>query len=161
MDKTNYQLITHAADSWEAMLTSVSTMFRAMTNEDVWETVSMREYDVLYTLSKAEKPMRLTDLNEHVLLSQPALSRMADRLIAKGYISRCKDAHDGRAMALSLTEAGLRAQKATGARHVKAIYARMSAAFTETEMDQIAALSHKLTAVIDAECKRVKGTSDE
>ena len=40
----------------------------------------MREYDVLYTLSKRDGPIRARELNKQVLLSQPALSRLLDRL---------------------------------------------------------------------------------
>ena len=42
--------------------------------EDIWRDLSMREYDVLYTLSKCRAPIRISELNRHVLLSQPALS---------------------------------------------------------------------------------------
>ena len=45
----------------------------------------MKEYDVLYTLSKCSNPIRLSELNRHVLLSQPALSRMVDRLVEHAY----------------------------------------------------------------------------
>ncbi|MDT7786230.1 MAG: hypothetical protein QOF58_4649, partial [Pseudonocardiales bacterium] len=39
--------------------------------EDVWGDLTMREYDVLYTLSKCDGPLRMSELNRHVLLSQP------------------------------------------------------------------------------------------
>lgn len=161
MDRAEFAKVQHASQSWESMLRSVTTMFRAIAEEDVWESLSLREYDVLYTLSKSDSPMRLTDLNRHVMLSQPALSRMADRLILKGYISRCKDKHDGRAMSLTLTPEGVKAQKATGAKHVQAIYKRMNQAFTDAEMDEVARLSNKLAAVIDAEHCEVRNQTDE
>ena len=63
----------------------------------------MREYDVLYTLSKCPEPIRLSELNRHVLLSQPALSRMVDRLAARGLVARQADPADGRGVRLSLT----------------------------------------------------------
>ena len=59
--------------------------------EDIWADVSMREYDVLYTLSKCPGPMRLSELNRHVLLSQPALSRLVDRLAERGLVERQPD----------------------------------------------------------------------
>ena len=57
--------------------------------EDIWAEVSMREYDVLYTLSKCREPLRISELNRHVLLSQPALSRLVDRLAERGLSSAC------------------------------------------------------------------------
>ena len=74
--------------------------------EDIWQDVSMREYDVLYTLSKCPAPKRLSELNRHVLLSQPALSRMVDRLVERGLVERLADPADGRGVRLALTAAG-------------------------------------------------------
>src|SRR3974377_314475 len=69
-----------ANDAWEALLSAHASLIRRFGEQDVWKDVSMKEYDVLYTLSKCDSPIRLTELNRHVLLSQPALSRMVDRL---------------------------------------------------------------------------------
>ena len=60
----------------------------------------MKEYDVLYTLSKCPEPIRPTDLNQHVLLSQPALSRLVDRLAARGLVQRIADSRDLRTVRL-------------------------------------------------------------
>src|SRR3984957_13658603 len=73
-----------ANDAWEALLAAHATPMRRFGAQDVWTDLSMREYDVLYTLSKCQDPIRLTELNRHVLLSQPALSRMVDRLPGPG-----------------------------------------------------------------------------
>ena len=85
-----------ANDAWEAMLSAHASLMRRFSAEDVWEDISMKEYDVLYTLSKCPEPIRITDLNQHVLLSQPALSRMVDRLADRGLIGREPDPADGR-----------------------------------------------------------------
>ena len=74
--------------------------------QDVWEDLSVKEYDVLYTLSKCPEPIRLTELNRHVLLSQPALSRMVDRLADRGLVSRTTDPSDGRGVAPGADRAG-------------------------------------------------------
>ena len=44
-----------------------------------------------------------------MLLSQPALSRMVDRMVERGFVRREADERDGRGVRLSLTEAGRRA----------------------------------------------------
>src|SRR5215467_2980006 len=96
-----------ANDAWEALLTAHASLMKRFAAEDIWEDISMREYDVLYTLSKCPAPIRLTELNRHVLLSQPALSRMVDRLADRGLIGREPDPADGRGVRLALTDAGL------------------------------------------------------
>ena len=60
-----------ANDAWEALLTAHAAVMKQFAAEDTWTDVSMREYDVLYTLSKDPEPLRLSELNRHVLLSQP------------------------------------------------------------------------------------------
>ena len=58
-----------ANDAWEALLTAHAAVMKQFAAEDTWTDVSMREYDVLYTLSKDPEPLRLSELNRHVLLS--------------------------------------------------------------------------------------------
>ena len=93
-----------ANDAWEALLSAHAALMKQFAAEDIWEEVSMREYDVLYTLSKCPEPLRISELNRHVLLSQPALSRLVDRLAERGLVARQADPADGRGVRLALTE---------------------------------------------------------
>src|SRR5215475_14023531 len=89
-----------ANDAWEALLTAHASLMKQFAAQDIWEDISVREYDVLYTLSKCPEPIRLTELNRHVLLSQPALSRMVDRLADQGLVDRVVDQGDRRGLRL-------------------------------------------------------------
>jgi len=100
-----------ANDAWEALLTAHAVVMKQFAAEDIWTDISMREYDVLYTLSKCPEPVRLSELNRHVLLSQPALSRLVDRLVERDLVERKADPADGRGVRLSLTGS---ARSATG-----------------------------------------------
>ena len=100
-----------ANDAWEAMLSAHASLMKRFAAQDIWQDLSMREYDVLYTLSKCPDPVRLSELNRHVLLSQPALSRMVDRLTERGLVERQSDPVDGRVVRLSLTGAGRALQR--------------------------------------------------
>src|SRR6266853_6688474 len=76
----------------------------------------------IYTLSLHDAlPIRLTELNRHVLLSQPALSRMVDRLADRGLVSRATDPRDGRGVRLALTEEGLAVQRRIGRLHGRSV----------------------------------------
>src|SRR4029450_9219905 len=77
-----------ANDAWEALLSAHARLMKQFAAEDIWQDLSMREYDVLYTLSKCREPARVGELHRHVLLSQPALSRMVDRLGARAVVAR-------------------------------------------------------------------------
>ena len=134
-----------ANDAWEALLSAHATLMRRFSAEEVWEDISMKEYDVLYTLSKCPEPIRLTDLNQHVLLSQPALSRLVDRLAARGLVQRIADSRDLRTVRLSLTEDGRALQRRVGRRHARSVARAMRSELTPAELDQLAAICAKLT----------------
>ena len=133
-----------ANDAWEALLTAHASLMRQFNAQDVWEDFSMKEYDVLYTLSKCKDPIRLSELNRHVLLSQPALSRMVDRLADRGLISRAIDPSDGRGVRLALTEEGLAIQRRIGRRHGRSVARAMLAGLTPEELRQLEQLCGKL-----------------
>jgi DNA-binding MarR family transcriptional regulator len=139
-----------ANDSWEALLTAHAEMMRQFEREDVWNEVSRTEYDVLYTLSKCRAPIRLGELNRRVLLSQPALSRMVDRMVERGFVRREADERDGRGVRLSLTEAGRAQQKSTGRRHALNVSRAMNDAFDAEEMRELMRLCRKLAASREA-----------
>jgi DNA-binding MarR family transcriptional regulator len=104
----------------------------------------MREYDVLYTLSKCRLPVRLGELHRHVLLSQPALSRMVDRLVERGLVQRSPDPADGRGVRLSLTNAGRDTQHQIGRRHARSVTRAVTAELSPEELHQLAAICWKL-----------------
>jgi DNA-binding MarR family transcriptional regulator len=139
-----------ANDAWESLLTAHAEMMRRFAAEDVWCEVSRTEYDVLYTLSKCRAPIRLGELNRRVLLSQPALSRMVDRLVERGLVRREADASDARAALLSLTEAGRAQQRSTGRRHALNVSKAMNDCFDPDEMRELRRLCRKLAASREA-----------
>lgn len=111
-----------AAASWEALFRAQVALMRRFTADDIWHPVSVREYDVLFTLSTSDPAgLRLNELNREVLVTQPSLSRMVERLEAKGYLTRCAAQEDRRGTLIRLTEAGAALQKEIGRRHVQSI----------------------------------------
>ena len=136
---------THPAnDAWEALLSAHAVLMKRFAAEDIWGDVSMREYDVLYTLSKCAGPVRLSELNRHVLLSQPALSRLVDRLAERGIVERKPDPADGRGVLLSLTATGRALQRQVGREHARDVARAMTAGLTPVELRQLEAICLKL-----------------
>jgi len=133
-----------ANDAWESLLTAHSVLLRQMRATDIWHEVSMREYDVLYTLSKCGGPLRQNELSQHVLLSQPAISRMVDRLVARGLISRSPDPVDGRGVLLALSEEGAAIQRRIGARHARDVARIVTSRLTIDEAAELERLTRKL-----------------
>jgi DNA-binding MarR family transcriptional regulator len=133
-----------ANDAWEALLSAHARLMKRFAAEDIWQDLSMREYDVLYTLSKRREPVRMGELHRHVLLSQPALSRMVDRLVERGFIARRPDPADRRGVRLSLTDAGRDIQHQIGRRHARSVARAVTAQLSPDELRQLAAIGWKL-----------------
>jgi len=131
-------------DAWEALLSAHATLMKQFAAEDIWGDISMREYDVLYTLSKCREPVRLSELNRHVLLSQPALSRLVDRLADRGLVQRHQDPADRRGVRLSLTPGGRVLQRQVGREHARGVARAMAARLTPGELRQLETICLKL-----------------
>jgi DNA-binding MarR family transcriptional regulator len=139
-----------ANDAWEALLSAHASLMKQFAAQDIWQDLSMREYDVLYTLAKCDEPQRMSELNRHVLLSQPALSRLVDRLADRGLVRREADPADGRGVRLSLTDAGQALQRQIGRRHARDVARAMIAGLNPGELRQLEAI-----------CLKLAGTSQE
>ena len=138
-----------ANDAWEALLSAHAVLMKQFAAEDIWDDLSMREYDVLYTLSKCPEPQRISELNRYVLLSQPALSRLVDRLAERGLVQRQADPADGRGVCLSLTAAGRALQRQVGRRHARGVARAMTAGLTAAELVQLETICRKLACASD------------
>ncbi|WP_200330119.1 MarR family winged helix-turn-helix transcriptional regulator [Leucobacter sp. L43] len=133
-----------ANEAWESVMSAHAALMHTFAAEHMWSEISMREYDVLYTLSKRGEPMRMCDVQGGVLLSQPALSRMVERLAVRGLIAREPDPQDGRAVLLSLTPEGERLQQQVGRAHAKSVARQLGSALTAPELNDLRRLAGKL-----------------
>lgn len=133
-----------ANDAWESLLVAHAVLMKRFAAEDIWVEVSMREYDVLYTLSKCDDPTRLGELGRNVLLSQPALSRLVERLVERGLVARRADPADGRGVLLDLTQTGRDVQRRVGGRHGASVARSVRAELTEEDMLKLEEICRRL-----------------
>ena len=133
-----------ANDAWEALLSAHAAAMKQFAADGIWQDLSMREYDVLYTLSKCPEPVRLGELHQHVLLSQPALSRLVHRLAARGLIECQPDPADGRGVRVSLTDAGRALQRRVGRQHARSVARALTAGLSPGELHQLETICRKL-----------------
>jgi DNA-binding MarR family transcriptional regulator len=65
-------------------------------------------YEVLMFLAGApDHRLRMAEIADRVLLSRSGLTRLVDRLVQLGYVTRCSVETDGRGAYAELTDAGL------------------------------------------------------
>ncbi len=134
-----------AVDAWESLFRAQVSVFRQLNGEFPPGELSFNEYDVLFNLSRQEgRRSRLRDLNRHLLLTQPSVSRLVDRLASRGLVSKEGDPGDGRGTIVCLTETGHEAFRRVAVRHAESIYRRVGSALTDEELVQLTALTEKL-----------------
>jgi DNA-binding MarR family transcriptional regulator len=86
---------------------------------------------------------RLRDVTANMLISQPSVSRLVDRMVARGLITKCGDPTDGRGAMLTATPEGVSAFRRLAAAHGRSIAERMSVLSTD-ELEQLEQLTTKL-----------------
>src|SRR3954452_12078381 len=65
-------------------------------------------YEVLMFLADArDRRLRMAEIADRVLLSRSGLTRLVDRLVSQGYVTRCAAGDDGRGAFAELTDSGL------------------------------------------------------
>ncbi len=144
MDVPKREEIVRASDTWEALLRAYVTINRDFQKDELWSQVSMREYDVLYTLAKAEEPLSQSELLEAVLLSQPAVSRMLKRMETKGWLYRKPCVTDARTVEFGLTSVGKSIQRQVGRHHGRQIHERLSTKLSPQELETLQELLIKM-----------------
>jgi len=136
-----------AIDAWEALFRAQVAVLRDINREFPTELLSITEYDVLFNLSRLpERSARLRDLNQLLLLSQPSLSRLVDRLLARGLVAKCGAKDDGRGTVVTLTDAGYDLFRSVAVRHADAIHRRVGDALDDDELAVLERLSDRLRA---------------
>jgi len=102
--------VTEAAVTASRALVAVAARSLADCDEDV----TLPQYRLLVVLS-TRGPQPATELATALGVSPPTVTRMCDRLVRKGLVSRSPGAHDRRQVLLGLTAAGNRLIETVGA----------------------------------------------
>ena len=136
-----------AVETWESLFRAQVALMRRLQSDPVWDELTMREYDVLFSLTKGPaEGMRLRDLNALILLSQPSLSRMVERLERRGLVTRASDPDDARGTLVRLTSAGGELQRAIGRAHAHAIATYVGGALDDDDLATLGELLERLRA---------------
>ncbi|NKX54633.1 MarR family winged helix-turn-helix transcriptional regulator [Arthrobacter mobilis] len=145
--------IRTTAQAWESLFRAQVAVMRRLQALPEFRKLSVREYDVLFNLTRCPGGWtRLNELNENLLISQPSLSRMVDRLEAKGLVLRRTAEQDQRGIEISLTEAGRELQRRIGREHVRHLHELIAPALSAEEFGQLQALTEKLRSGLSPGC---------
>jgi DNA-binding MarR family transcriptional regulator len=140
-----------ANEAWEALFRAQATIAREFTAADTWGDLLPREYGVLYALSTAPNGMRITELGEDALLTQPGMSRLVARMEARGLVVREDDPDDARACRIRLTPEGVETQRRAGALHAQHVARVMTRALSVDQLETLRKLSLSILSAAEDE----------
>ncbi|QKJ20376.1 MarR family winged helix-turn-helix transcriptional regulator [Microbacterium hominis] len=133
-----------AVDAWESLFRAQYEVFAEISADFDGSDLTQAEYDVLLTVTRApEMTARLRDVTRNMLISQPSVSRLVDRMAARGLLSKCSDPDDGRGALVTATPIGASAFHALALSHGRSIAQRMSV-LSDSELAELQALTAKL-----------------
>ena len=135
-----------ATDVWESLFRAQHEILAELSTDFDNREISQGEYDVLLTVTRApEMTARLRDVTARMLISQPSVSRLVDRMVQRGLLTKCADPEDGRGSLLTATDEGAHAFRVLATDHARSIAHRMSV-LTPDELRTLHALTKKLRA---------------
>lgn len=135
-----------AIAAWESLFRAQHEVFHEISGDFCEDELTQAEYDVLLTVVRGDgHAARLRDVTSNMLISQPSVSRLVDRMVSRGLISKCPDPQDGRGAIVRATETGVSAFRRVAGVHGRSIAERMSV-LSDDELDQLQALTAKLRA---------------
>lgn len=136
---------TLAIDAWESLFRAQVTVMRQLTAEFPTDVLSMNEYDVLFNLSRCPgRSQRIRDLNRHLLLTQPSVSRLIDRLAGRGLVTKHADPGDARGIVVDLTDDGFDLFRQVAVAHSASISRIMTNALPPEQLEQLQRITEAL-----------------
>lgn len=134
-----------AVTAWEALFRAQVSVMRYLSAEFPTDELSLNEYDVLFNLSRQpRRQLRMKNLNRHLLLTQPSVSRLVDRLTTRGLLTKSHDQDDARGVNVTLTPAGFELFRRVARSHIKSIAERVGDTLSTTELETLIELCDRL-----------------
>ncbi|QYM65086.1 MarR family winged helix-turn-helix transcriptional regulator [Microbacterium sp. Se5.02b] len=133
-----------ALEAWESLFRAQHELFTEMMTDFDDSDLAQAEYDVLLTVTRSpDMTARLRDITSNMLISQPSVSRLVDRMVARGLVAKCADPDDGRGALIRATDEGARAFRSLATVHGRSIADRMSR-LDDEELRALRDLAEKL-----------------
>jgi DNA-binding MarR family transcriptional regulator len=139
-----------AVAAWEALFRAQVAVLRELGREFPAGDISFNEYDVLFNLSRQEgRALRIRDLSKHLLLTQPSVSRMVDRLVAKGLVRKESAPGDGRGTFVRLTDDGYSLYRRVAVSHARSIEHHLGSALDTESLNTLRALTEQISRSVN------------
>jgi DNA-binding MarR family transcriptional regulator len=139
---------SRAPSAWMGMLRVQERLLRELDAElERTHGLSLPEYDVLSQLdAAADRRMRMADLAEAVLLTRSGMSRLVDRLEARGLVERSRCPSDARGLNASLTDAGAALLEQASVTHLAGVRERFTDRLAPDDVARLESIWEQLGA---------------
>jgi len=132
-------------NAWEALFRAQVSVLRDISADFPSDQLTIVEYDVLFNLSRLPgRSARPRDLTPLLLVSQPSVSRLIDRLVERGLATKSPDPDDGRGTVVTLTQSGYDLFRRVAVVHSEAIAKRFGDRLDDDELARLAELCDRL-----------------
>lgn len=141
------ELSKRGLEAWKGLLFGHATLVEVIDKEMAKANLLPLDwYDALLALELSPcHKLKMSDLAEKVLLSKSGLTRLVDRLEAKGYIRREACRADRRVNYAVLTEEGLKAREESWPTYRAAIHEHFASHLTDQEAEIIGSALMRLS----------------
>lgn len=134
-----------AVAAWEALFRAQVTVMRALNADFPGGEISFNEYDVCFNLStQPGRRCRMRDLTGHLLLTQPSVSRLVERLASRGIVEKQPDPSDARGVIVALTPHGFDVYRSVAVQHAQTIAEQVGAGLDDDELRTLTELCTKI-----------------
>jgi DNA-binding MarR family transcriptional regulator len=125
--------------AWQGLLHAHHDVIQRLDRELRAEhDLPLASYDVLLRLARAPgQTLRMGDLAERVLLSPSGLTRLVDRLMAKGLVQRRADPADARVTLARLTREGSRQLRRAARTHLRGIREHFTGRLSDAQLQAL------------------------
>lgn len=131
--------------AWEGFLHAQAHIMQRLGRDlDEADKIPLSTYDVLVQLAEAGGRLRLRDLVDRVVLSQPGLSRKVARLEADGLVERLPDPDDGRGVLVKISRSGRAALRSASIVHIAGVEREFTTRLSDSEAAVLATVFGRL-----------------
>jgi MarR family transcriptional regulator, organic hydroperoxide resistance regulator len=140
---------TKAQAATIALLRTTDVVRRRLARVVEPEGITLQQYNVLRILrGAAGEPMAALDVAERLIEEAPGVSRLLERLVAKGLIDRDRSSRDRRRLECSITRKGLE------------LLARLDEPVLRADTDAMARLTAREIATLDDLLARIRQSNE-
>lgn len=112
-------------------------------------TLSVSEFDVLVNIGPHES-IRHGELSGRVVLTRTALTRLIDRLVSRGWLTRSVASDDQRGITIALTDAGRRVRQEAARTNLAVVHEHLGL----LDAEELSTLGEITTAVLQRHCTK-------